>query len=440
MSLLEIHDGVLAVDGILNERKAMAYNEHEKKTEAPRLSLATLYSLRVICGSVLCALALASASCICEAQSAMRPMTSSPLSSSQSAIPAILKTFDSYEVVGMSEAHELQDVDDLILALIRTPAFAEKVNDIVVECGNMRYQPLLDQYIAGENVAFTDVQKVWRNATQPMCGQSAFFEQLYPLVRAINQKLPGTKRLRIVAADPPIDWDHVHEAKDIAPFQNRDASIASVMEKEVLSQHHKALMLFGIFHLLHRSGPDAGDAVTIYERRYPGQTFVISDLGYYGTDSQNTAIESLNHGADPTLLLTKGNPIGSLPLSAFLPTPITTDQDCNVVNEFEGKTPKPVGAFIDAFLDLGPQNLRLREPVPADIGLDTTYMTEWLRRLKVSGLPGPSTLDELNRQIVAGAVDPIVVTQRNPDAKEIYPFIRQNCIDRKSLVTPKQTP
>ena len=409
----------------------MPYNQHGKKTEASGFRSGAPFSLRSIYGPTLCALALASASHFCEAQSVQHSMPSSLLSNSQSAIPAILKSFDSYEVVGMSEAHELKDVDGLILALIRTPAFAEKVNDIVVECGNMRYQPLLDRYIAGEDVAFIDVQKVWRNTTQPMCGQSGFFEQLYPLVRAMNQKLPLTKRLRVVAADPPIDWDKIHDAKDIAPFMDRDASIASVMEKEVLSKHRKALMLFGIFHLLHDSGPDAGDAVTIYERRYPGRTFVISDLGYYGTDSQNTAIESLNQGTAPTLILTKGSSLGSLSLSAFLPTPITTDQNCNVINEFEGKTPKPVAALLDAFLYLGPQNLQLREPVPADISLDRAYMSEWLRRLKVSGLPGPQTLEEMNSQIVAGAADPILVIPRNPDAKDVYPFIRQNCLNRK---------
>lgn len=38
-----------------------------------------------------------------------------------------------------------------------------------------------------------------------MCGESGSFEQFFPLVRAINQKLPTTKRLRVLAADPPID-------------------------------------------------------------------------------------------------------------------------------------------------------------------------------------------------------------------------------------------
>ena len=418
----------------------MPHNEHGKKTEASRDRAGTLFSFRSICASALCALALASGFDCCVAQSAKRPTPNPPLSDAQSAIPAILQSFDSYEIVGMSEAHDMKDIDDLILTLIRTPVFAEKVNDIVVECGNTRYQALLDRYIAGEDVTFTEVQKVWRNTTQDMCGQSGFFEQLYPLVRTINQKLPAEKRLRIVAADPPIDWDQVHDAKDIAPFMERDVSIASVMEKEVLSRHRKALMLFGIFHLLHGSGPDAGDAVTIYERHYPGRTFVISDLGYYGIDNQNTAIDFLAQSAGPILIRTKGSSLGSLSLSAFKSTPITTDRDCNVLNEFEGKTSKPAGALIDAFLYLGPQNLQLREPVPADIALDTAYMTEWLRRLKVSGQPGPRTLEEMNSQIMTRAADPILVIPKNPDAKDIYPFIRQNCLNRQDQHHSHQTP
>ena len=42
-----------------------------------------------------------------------------------------------------------------------------------------------------------------------------------------------------------------------------------MMEKEVLSKHRKALMLFGIFHLFHGAGVGPGNAVAIYEKDYP---------------------------------------------------------------------------------------------------------------------------------------------------------------------------
>lgn len=227
----------------------------------------------------------------CRAQvSASHPLSDTPDAMPEPAISAILKAFKTFEVVAMPAAHGEKDIDDLILSLIRDPHFPTSVNDIVVECGNVRYQPILDRYIAGENVSFTEVQHVWRDTTvQQMCGASGFYEQLYPLVRLLNQRLPATSRLRIVAADPPIDWDKVHSYEDLMPFFDRDGSIASVMEREVLSKHRKALMLFGVFHLLHGGGPGQGDAVTRYERDYPGKTFVIIEGEEYGTGNEPLA-------------------------------------------------------------------------------------------------------------------------------------------------------
>jgi hypothetical protein len=201
----------------------------------------------------------------------------------EDATSAILTAFEKYEVVGMSAAHGNKDLDDFILDLIRNPAFPSKVNDMAVECGNSLYQPILDRYIAGEVVSLSEVRQVWRNTTQAMCGMSGFYEVLFPLVRRINQKLSLERRLRVLACDPAFDWSKVRGRRDI-PLAVRDDSIASVMEKEVLSKHRKALMLFGTFHLLHR-GNTAGtfpSAVKRYEKDYPGVTLVIADHEGFG--------------------------------------------------------------------------------------------------------------------------------------------------------------
>ena len=367
-----------------------------------------------------------------EAQAAAAPsMKASSASDSEPALAAVLKAFETFEVVGIPAAHGQKDVDDFILALIRHPRFAEEVNDIVVECGNARLQPVLDRYIAGEDVPFAEVQHVWRDTTQPMCGESGFYEQLYPLVRSLNQSLPAARRLRIVAADPPIDWSQIHSPSDLTPFLDRDGSIASVMEREVLSKNRKALMLFGVFHLLHDSGPGQGDAITRYERRYPGKTFVISELGYYGTSGEPLPDSIAAAGGWPLLLRTKSSKLGTLGLHSFLPTPLTTDENCNVVDAYAEKSSRPVSDLIDGFLYLGRPALALREPVPADIALDRDYRSEWLRRIKVSGLPGPPSLDAVDAAIVKSAADPLMVTPRNPDAKELYPMIKQACMMSK---------
>ena len=341
------------------------------------------------------------------------------------AVPAILAAFDKYDVVGMPVAHGLKDVDDFILSLIRNPAFAEKVNDIAVECGNSLFQPLLDRYIAGEEVPFSEVQKVWRNTTQMMCSSSAFFEQLFPLVRAVNRKLPSEKRLRMVAADPPIDWRQVKSYEDRWKF-DRDASIAFVMEQEVLAKHRKALMLLGTFHLMH--GQEAS-AVSIYEKKYPNRTLVISDLGYFDTDLPTFSSSRFATWPIPSLAQAKGTWLGALSLGDFLPPQIVVDDDCHVHTEFPKSLQKPMEELVDAFLYLGPQDLLLKEKVPADIALDVDYRMELLRREALPGVPKDAAdrLKGVDREVVSEAGSPLFVVPKPPDTKSI----EQMCLDQK---------
>ena len=346
------------------------------------------------------------------------------------AIPAILAAFDRYEVVAMPEAHGMKDVNDFILSLIRDPAFPAKVSDIEVECGNSLYQPVLDRYIAGEDVPFTEVRKVWRNTTQPMCGYSGFFEQLFPLVRAINQKLPTAKRLRVLAGDPPRDWDKIKTSEQAMNSADRESSIASVMEKEVLSKHRKALMLFGTFHLMHEIDDTA---VSTYEKDYPNLTFVISDLGVYDTNRPVAAISPLAMWPNPSIALTKGTWLGALSLSDIFPPGIWFDRDCNVhialFPKLQKQVQKPLEHFIDAFLYLGPQELRLREPMPADIALDADYMTEMRRRESLIGLPGASkSQKEFSDEIMQASQNPIL--EGAPPPPDIR-AITQSCLDAK---------
>jgi len=348
------------------------------------------------------------------------------------AVPAILAAFDKYEVVAMPQGHGMQDLNDFILTLIRNPAFSEKVNDIEVEFGNSLYQPILDRYIAGENVPFTEVQKVWRKDGQPAPGASAFVEQFFPLVRALNQKLPQRRRLRILAGDPPVDWDQIKSMDDIVRLVHRDASIASVMEKEVLSKHRKALMLFGTFHLMH--GVD-GSAVSLYEKDYPNVTLVISELGIFDTNLSTLSESKFVGWPIPAIARTKGTWLGALDLSHFLPPPARIDQDCNFHQEFPPMLQKPIEDLVDAFLYLGPQDLRLREKIPADVVLDVTYRAELQKGGAMFGFPGAAseTSQEFDQQIVKSAEDPLfaIPKMQAQDPKEVKAMV-QSCLDRKT--------
>jgi len=361
----------------------------------------------------------------------------------EAAIPAILAAFDKYEVVAMPQGHGMQDLNDFILSLIRNPAFSKNISDIAVECGNSRYQPMLDRYIAGEDVSFTEVRKVWRNTTQPMCGMSGFYEQFFPLVRAINQKLPPGKRLRVLACDSPIDWDQVKNYQDFLNHIHRDANIASVMEKEVLSKHRKALMLFGTFHLVH----GGASAVSIYEKDYPNLTLVIGDLGYFDTDLPTLFSSPFATWPIPSLVRTKGTWLGTRPLDSFLPPPTLIDKDCKVHDDFPKELRKNMGELVDALLYLGPQDLRLKHQLPADIALDVDYRLELLRREALPGFPGPvsgtpkETLRGFDQQIVNDADDPMFAIPKSKPLNLSDPELSKvvhGCLDQKSHSSPPQ--
>jgi hypothetical protein len=243
------------------------------------------------------------------------------------------------------------------------------VNDVVVECGNSRYQSVLDQYIAGENVPLIEVEKTWRETTGPhMCSVSSFYAQLFPLIRRINHGMPSGRRLRVLAADPPIDWTAITDRAGWTRFFTvRDSNIAAVMEREVLSKHRKALMLFGDAHLAHGLTPAAAaavrqvpggfavaSAVGRYEERYPGLTFTIELYGCGAMTRWGAASDSWRV---PSLLRTRGTRLAGPPNSPF---------------------PGP-----DGILYLGPPELLLYELRPAFPFFDDSLIAELHRRAAV---------------------------------------------------------
>jgi len=323
---------------------------------------------------------------------------------------ALLAAFDNYQVVALGAAHGNKDLDDFILNLIRNPAFPSKVNVVAVECGNSLYQPALDRYIAGADVPWSEIRQVWRNTTQPMCGVSGFYQAFFPLVRRINQTLPSEKKLRVVACDPPIDWSKIKSPGDYGRGQYlmRDGSIASVMEKEVLSKRRKALMLFGSAHLFH-----VGDtAVGLYEKDYPGVTLVIADhtgfgnwtpLAQYNGEFEarmaSWPVPSLVQEMNGTWLAdlldlthNTGNVFfgvadgGKLPVGPVSPKGTFSDLPLEAKAKFS--------KMVDAYLYLGPRDWLLNEPTPAEIVTDKEYMAELQRRAAIMG--GGPLADEAN--------------------------------------------
>src|SRR5262249_17805266 len=152
-----------------------------------------------------------------------------------------------------------------------------KVNDIVVEFGNAKYQPIMDRYIAGESVAHTELQQVWRNTTQAtMVLDVPIYEQFFAMVRAVNQQLPQKKQLRVLLGDPPVDWNVIKTRADMKPeLFDRDSHFISVVEKEVLGKGRIALLICGGVHLRRCCLAGPSGVTARVEKSHPGTVFVV---------------------------------------------------------------------------------------------------------------------------------------------------------------------
>src|SRR5215468_2157170 len=154
------------------------------------------------------------------------------------AVDMLLCAFDRLSLVALGERHWAREDAAFRLSLIHHPAFAQKVNDIVVEFGNPLYQALLDRFVNGGEVESSDLQKVWQDTTQPGAWDSPVYEEFIVAVRLLNAGSAPDHRIRVLAA-----------AAHGSAFHARDEFAASLTRREVLDQGRKALMIFGAAHL-----------------------------------------------------------------------------------------------------------------------------------------------------------------------------------------------
>jgi hypothetical protein len=170
-------------------------------------------------------------------------------------VQGILKLFETYRIVMFGEIHECRQEYDLLRKLISAPEFSERVNDIVMEFGNGRYQDMVDRYISGENVPVEQVQGAWRDTVGSVGPVSPVYGEFYAAVRAFNLKLPRERRIRVLLGDPPIDWSRVQRIEDVAYFLPfRDQFYASVVRYQVLAKGRRALLVMGEGHFRRNGG------------------------------------------------------------------------------------------------------------------------------------------------------------------------------------------
>lgn len=175
----------------------------------------------------------------------------------QNATIAVVRAFDTHNIVMFGEAHACKEEYAWLRDLVATPAFADRVDDIVMEVGNSLYQKSVDRYIAGEDIPIAQVQLAWRNMIGWYGPPSPVYESFYKAVREANIKRRGKHQMRVVLGDPYADWDAIKTLEDAGPFLgNRDSWYAQVVKEEVLAKKRRALLIMGWGHFLRENGPD----------------------------------------------------------------------------------------------------------------------------------------------------------------------------------------
>jgi len=225
----------------------------------------------------------------------------------QDPIAAIMDAFATHPIVALAEDHGNEQGHEFRLRLLRDPRFAAAVNDIVVEFGNSLYQDVIDRFARGESVPDAELRKVWQNTTMPHAiWDRPIYEQFFRAVRAVNQSLPAKQRLRVLLGDPPVDWDQVRSAADLAPIKRspgRSRHPADVIRREVLAKGRRALVIYGGAHLWRQNltGP------TLVDHVEDGRGRTVFTIGTHPFANLAAVVPDERSWRAPSLTLTRGS-------------------------------------------------------------------------------------------------------------------------------------
>jgi hypothetical protein len=299
----------------------------------------------------------------------------------ENATAAVVRAFQTHDIVMFGEAHANRQEYEWLQALVSTPAFADQVDDIVVEFGNSLYQKSVDRYGSGQDVPLEQVQKAWRNTVGSFGPPSPVYSWFYRTVRESNSKRRGKHAMRVVCGDPYIDWDKVKDREDIGPYlAHREEWYAQVVKDEVIARHHRALLIMGEGHFLRRNGPSM---IEQQLRQAGSDPYVI----IFGTNT--TGAEALDHRFDswplPAIVSTAEGWVADLPALAVTSGGTTGQSALRPQRGTAAPSPPPLKLkdAADALLYVGPRDALTKVSMSRAELDGTPYSKELQRRLTI---------------------------------------------------------
>jgi hypothetical protein len=204
-------------------------------------------------------------------------------------VEALIDAYHRVNLVALGERHWSRDDAHFRQQLVQHPGFARQVNDIVIEFANPLHQAVLQCFVEGGLVPHSELCKIWQDTTQPGAWDSTVYEDFLQAVRNVNAGLPVSVRLRLWAADYPIDWQAIRAPEDLPNLADRDRTAATIIQREILARDRKALVLFGSAHI-YRNRP--GTIVELLTSDDRATWFVVTPIGGRGLPKSILAVQA----------------------------------------------------------------------------------------------------------------------------------------------------
>ena len=328
--------------------------------------------------------------------------------SSGDAIADIAKIYDSRPLIFMGEWHRNGQQHVFLRALIGDPRFLCRTDDIVIESGNARLQPIADAWASGKEVSEADLVSMYRETMVPFTWNAPMYRQFYEAVREANAKHLCPHPVRLVLGDPAFEWAKIDNADELKKVEDRDQAFADTVEREVLAKKHRALLIAGVPHALRKLAKPTPDddgfseptATQIIEKKHPGSVFVVALV------TTPAAAATMKMPPPPSFRVVHGSPLAKLDFVLIAPATKATPVVINGKHDWkleDSKAWAPMDQVVDGVLYLGGDETRVFPP--ASIYLEPVYQNELRRRIRIvkayNGQDFEPILDDLIKEASA---------------------------------------
>lgn len=311
-------------------------------------------------------------------------LSAAPSPPTSDAIADLAKIYDSHPLIFMGESHRNAQQHEFLRALVRDPRFLCRTDDIVIESGNARLQPIADRWSAGAPVSEAELVSMYRETMVMFAWNAPMYRAFYETVREVNGKHVCPHPVRLVLGDPAFDWAKIDTVEQLKAVPDRDRFFADVVGREVLAKRHRALLISGALHALRsypkrEPGDDAGfsepSAAQLIEKAHPGALFIVALV------TTPAAAQTMQMPPPPSFRVVKGSALAQLNFAIIAPAwgakPVIVDgrHDWALADSNAWPT---IANVVDGVLYLGGDETRVFPP--PSIYLEPVYQAQLRKR------------------------------------------------------------